>query len=575
MLDRPKSAISTLTAQWLTSRTFRFRAEPRGEVLSENFVFHPNGFIVGYRHPNETYWDLDGETVNVRDANGAVTCSLRASVLADGRACLTGAFVVPFRPTVASGVTHVMEEVESDYHARIQSFDLFDTLVARRCFAPLEIFAAVERKSGVAGFAHHRHALEMATFGRSAYGIGDIYQLLVSQNVLSQRQAEVLQLMELEEEWENLFPICEIIALVNPSDIIISDMYLPEAFVQRIVREKCHLSNKIYLSNYGKHSGAIWPHILENYRHREHFGDNAYADVVSPARCGVAARLVTASKWSEAEEVLNNVGLRPYAHALREARLRTHSEQALIRGAQAAQYAVNIPLLTIASLWLASLARASNADALLMCSRDCNLWTRLFNSEQVARLGAPAARYVQISRKLCYSQSPAYDAYFLQRVGQRTLLVDVVGTGRSLVYLLNRLGAAGRVRPCVLVADPVVGVENSAAYETFLTKPFHPYRLALESLNASVDGSAVGSRLADGLVAIEKSDNEFSPEARRTIAAMREAFLFFLAVLKDAPAVRARPPADALRSAGDAIVELIPKYIAMFVSLAEEQRRNL
>ncbi|RYE61714.1 MAG: hypothetical protein EOO82_01310, partial [Oxalobacteraceae bacterium] len=343
------SSGSNVTADWLTSRTFTFRTEPVAGTISETFTFHRNGFIVGYSHDNERFWDIDGDAVRILDQYGNATCTLKRRASVQGKIELAGPFCNPAAEYEPTAVFHVLEENDSDYHARIQSFDLFDTLVARRCYEPLAVFRSLEVKSGIANFAERRHAVEMSIFGRRAYGIDDIYDLLVAEAFLTRKQANVIRLMELEEEWANLFPIAELVANVNPNDIIISDMYLPRTFVQRVLKEKCGLDNTLYLTNYGKHLRQIWPHILAKYTVRSHFGDNLHADIVGPSQFGIQPMFVTISKWNKAEEILHAAGLADYAHALRETRLQTFHRNPQIANVLKAQVTVNIPLMLLSS----------------------------------------------------------------------------------------------------------------------------------------------------------------------------------------------------------------------------------
>lgn len=563
-----------VTVEWLTSRTFTFRAEPTGVTISNTFVFHRNGFIVGYSHPNESHWEIAGEGVRILDQNGLATCELTIRLLEDERIQLAGLFRNPAAGYEQTPVTHILEENESDEHARIQSFDLFDTLVARRSPDPLEVFRTVEARSGVAGFAARRHAVEMAIFGRRTYGLQDVYDLMVGEAFLSDRQAKVLQLMELEEEWNTLFPIREIVARVNPGDIIISDMYLPRPFVERILKEKCGLDNKLYLSNYGKHQRLIWPSILETYKLRTHFGDNLHADVVGASACGIAPTFVSISKWDKTEEILHATGLSAYAKALRVTRLENFNRNPKVMNALRAQISVNIPLMILGSFWIRHCASHFGANRILTASRDCNLWDRLLSSKHFARCGMPETSYIQISRALCYDEAEAYEAYFRGKLADRNLLVDVVGTGKSLSHFVARLGLQQRVRPCVMVADPNLP-PDAGTVETLLLKNFAHYRIFLEGLNASLDGSAVTAEIDEIGPKVLNQPNEFNNFMRLIIIEMRAAFERFLPSLDTFAPPSELPSPDAVGAAADAIIEMLPGQGMKLATLHYQQGINL
>lgn len=574
MLSATALKMTPLTVDWLTSRTFTFRAEPTGATISNTFTFHPKGFIVGYGHANETSWDIEGESVRILDHNGIATCVMTMKLLDNDQVHLAGFFRNPNANYEPTPVTHILEENGSDYHARIQSFDVFDTLVARRSPDPLEVFRSVEARSGVAGFAARRHHVEMSIFGRRDYGLNDIYDLLIAEAFLTARQAKVLQLMELEEEWNTLFPIGEVVARVNPGDIIISDMYLPRPFIERVLKEKCGLDNKLYLSNYGKHQRLIWPTIVEQYKLRTHFGDNLHADVVGASTFGIQPTFVTISKWDKTEEVLHAAGLSAYAHAVRIARLETFNRNPKILNALKAQVSINIPLMILGAFWIRLCAEDFGADKILAASRDCNMWHQLLASTHFARSRMPATSYIQISRALCYDETEEYEAYLRARLGKRNLLADVVGTGKSLAHLVERLDLNERVRPCILVADPHQAPEGSAV-ETLILKNFAQYRVFIEGLNASLDGSAVTAISEANGPKILTQPNEFSDFMRSIIVEMRSAFERFMPSLENFDPPKELPSLATLRSAADEIVELIPPQWAKLATLHHQQGMNL
>lgn len=566
--------VAVLTQEWLVSRTFTFRAEPSGTVVSETFAFHRNGFVIGYAHPNEKFWDMEADTVRILDENGKPTCILRLRISENGKSELAGFFCNPDAEYLPTDVTHILEENGSDFHARIQSFDLFDTLVARRCFDPLAVFRNIEMKSGVAGFAERRHEVEMKIFGRRTYGLDDIYELLVAEAFLTPKQAQVLRLMELEEEWEMLFPISEIIAYVNPGDIIISDMYLPFAFVQRVLKEKCGLDNKLYLSNYGKHLRQIWPGILEQHSIRGHYGDNVHADVVGPFEFGIQPMYVTISKWSKAEEILHSAGLSSYAHALRQTRLETFRRVPQVANALNAQLSVNIPLMLLGTFWIRHCAQNFGADKILTSARDCNLWHEMISSSHFARSGMPAATYIKISRTVCHEESDGYEAYLRSKMGARNLLVDMVGTGKSLGTLVERLDLQDRMRPCILVADPAAA-ERVPTVETFVQKGFLECRIFMEGMNASLEGSTVAAVSDQNGTRILTQPNEFGEMMRNIITESRGLFQRFMTDLNSFQPPRSIPPLAVLRVAADGLTDQLPDQAWKLETLVTEQGSNL
>ena len=574
MLSPSLTQVAALTQEWLTSRTFTFRVENSDAIISDTFCFHQNGFITGYSHPNEKYWDIKGDSVRIIDSVGKATCVFSLKSAENGKDALSGFFLDPEADYLSTDVVHILEDNGSDYHARTQSFDLFDTLVARRCYDPLAVFRNIEAKSGIANFAERRHHVEMAIFGRQTYGLDDIYNILVAEAFLTAKQAQVLRLMELAEEWETLFPISEIIAHVNPDDIIISDMYLPFDFIERVLKEKCGLQNKLYLSNYGKHHRQIWPSLLEQYSLRGHFGDNVHADILGASEFGIQPIYVQISKWSKSEEILYGAGLSSYAHALRQARLETFHRVPQVANALRAQLSVNLPMMLLGTFWIRQCSLNFGADKILTSARDCNLWHDMISSTHFARSGMPPATYIKISRAVCHEPSEAYEAYLRSNLGARNLLVDMVGTGSSMCTLIERLGLSERVKPCILVADPSAA-NKVPMVETFVQKSFADYRIYIEGLNASLEGSAVAAVSDQRGARVLTQPNEFGDLMRETITESRSLFQRFIADLNSFEPPRALPPLAVLRLAAEGLIEQLPGQATKLESIMCEQASNL
>jgi hypothetical protein len=560
--DRSASPAFRPTVEWLIARSFIFRAEPRGEVLSRDLTFLPDGRIGGYRNPNESGWSLADGQLRMLSESGVATCSFSLARSSGAQVSLSGDFRDPRWPETPSGVVHCLDEVVPDERPRIQTFDLFDTLVARRCIYPTDVFRAVERKAGVAGFAQLRGRLESLMYGTRPYGIEDIYDSLAQETGWPRHVVERLKMLEFAEEWANYFPIRAMTSRVRPEDMIISDMYLPYEFVRKIASVKCGLAaNALHLSNYGKHHATVWTELAPRYRITRHCGDNLHADVRSPGRFGVPTEHVSVSSLSPAETILMETGLRPQAEAIREARLRLYDPDPSIMAVQQAQLQLNLPLLLVSAYYVLARARELKVDSLLLCARDCNLWVPLMRLLATGMPRPPRIHYIAASRAAFYSATPEYDAYFHSFLGERNMLVDVSGTGRSPAHFLERAGLSDRVFSFLLVATFDTPAPVAFKVEALLQRGFNPFRLALEVLNLSLNGSTRGCRLADFALTVELAPNEFNAEGQRLIAAQQRAFLSALPVLAARADGFPSPPLDALAAAAAALVELIPSQL--------------
>jgi hypothetical protein len=556
----------SISAEWLTGRSFSFRAEPTGVLFSRGFVFEPDGAISGYEHPNEVRWRLDDGRLEVLNFEGKPSCILNGYQVGDNVKTLRGPFINADRPQPETQVVHVFDENPDDGREIVSTFDLFDTLVARRCYDPTEIFAIVERQSGVSGFAKRRRQVEMAMFGRRLYTFDDIYAQLAAEEGWAERQRSVLQMMELTAEWDNLYAIRETVAKVRRRDLIISDMYLPADFIRKVAAEKCGLTgNAVVVSNYGKHLGVVWPHLLQRYNIFRHFGDNPHADIVSPKQHGIEGRYISTAQWSAAEKILIECGLRPFAQALRETRLTSFDVNPWLRAAQVAQTEFNLPFLLICSVFLLLKAREKQADTLLLCARDCNLLLPILTA--IARHEPTARRihYIAASRKVFYSGQPEYEAYFRSMMGRQNLLIDIVGTGQSLCHFIHSLGEDARVTPMPLVGDPQVEGFGGIKLECLTKQPFSPVRMALEAFNMSLDGTALSCRFDNYQLQVSRAENEFNPHLRQVIMAMKAVANTLVGTLVNGCYWVAPDDLDksALETAAEKLLSLVPQHMAL------------
>ena len=223
------------------------------------------------------------------------------------------------------------------------------------------------------------------------------------------------------------FPIAENIAKVQPDDIIVSDYYDREK-AERIVREVCGLSNQLYVSEDGKSTGSIWSTIPVKPEH--HTGDHPITDILSAQRAGISATQTTIASQTSAERAFS----KEISAVLREARLSTWNPDVTLRGLQLHQIERNFPFLLKVAFELDKVAK--NFTRLLLCSRDCYLLTLLMKTLFPQR----DIRYFYNSRLTRYRPTARYRTYAKSEIQDKTLIVDMCGTGNSLKFFCEKFG---------------------------------------------------------------------------------------------------------------------------------------
>ncbi len=323
----------------------------------------------------------------------------------------------------------------------IRSFDIFDTLIARKCIDPHRIFERVGRLTQNAGFAADRLSAEQRVAHRP-HNLDDIYNELTEIRGWSKTERDAAQTAEIDAELDEVIPIAENLTRVRDGDVAVSDMYLPESVIRRLLK-KAGLSKEIsvVVSSHGKRSGEVWPFLLANYQIEQHLGDHQISDIQSPSRFGIASRHTSVSSPDLVEAWLLKFGLSDLAQIIRQGRLASWHDDTTIRQLQRIQTSFNFPILLLSSILLSRFVAANDIKNVLFCSRDCNLWIDIFRVIRT-KLGVEATEhYFYTSRQARMKPSESYLRYAGELLQGGGLVVDICGTGWSLSHLMQALGS--------------------------------------------------------------------------------------------------------------------------------------
>ena len=170
----------------------------------------------------------------------------------------------------------------------IISFDIFDTLLLRPFAKPTDLFWFMEKELAKPGFALQRirneQELRSKIVGTEEVLLSDIYR----------EMPQYFELMSLELEYEEklLYPNTEMLEIfkiaseMNKVIIIISDIYLDELFIAKILKAKGFGDyDKLYVSStWGmqKWTGNLFRFVLSDLKRLPekilHIGDNFHSD---------------------------------------------------------------------------------------------------------------------------------------------------------------------------------------------------------------------------------------------------------------------------------------------------------
>ena len=190
----------------------------------------------------------------------------------------------------------------------IISFDIFDTLILRNIFYPTDIFKilSIYAKNNFNIDNFYEIRIESEKNSRNVENnyecnYNDIYNN-VSKKIKNKKICEKLKNRELELELEfctfnpymkSIFNYCE----NNKKTIfLISDMYLDERFVNKILQKNGYKNYKLFVSSkYKKNKGTkeLFKYVYETMKVDKtkwlHIGDNEYSDYKMPIEFGINA----------------------------------------------------------------------------------------------------------------------------------------------------------------------------------------------------------------------------------------------------------------------------------------------
>lgn len=308
----------------------------------------------------------------------------------------------------------------------MKSWDVFDTVIGRKCGTPMNLFRIMEEQTGIRDFTQKRVIAERTLQRQQQpYTLQDIYKQFGNVKLAD---------MEFNLELDNVFPIKRHTRMIQDGDIMVSDMYLSESEIRLLLAKAgIDFEGKLYVSNSGKRKGNIWKKIKENHPNiSQHYGDNKDSDVTSPINAGIRGRRVLTGP-SKIETLYGDYS--PHVAWW----IRRHRLEKIVHETQERlnydQLVYNVPLLWAISVILEDYRKTNNIKKLLFMSRDTQLLSYIFK----AMFPETETEYIYISRDALRTASPSYMSYLNRVYTSDTALVDLSASCGSLKQVLPLL----------------------------------------------------------------------------------------------------------------------------------------
>ena len=361
----------------------------------------------------------------------------------------------------------------------INSFDIFDTLLARTVVNPTDIFDIIEKQFPYKNFKQIR----LDAQSRSDQTIQRIYHEFQRITGDSDEMIQNLRTFELTVEKQNTIPIVSNINKLRNGDIFITDMYLThDEILQLLYHHNINQEMQLYVSSGGKSDGSMWNRLLKTYSIVCHTGDNHHSDIVMANKFNVKGYYTQIHKFTPLEQQLlsRNFDL---SKELRRFRLSNPYDELTMEYRifeQQAQF--NVPLLIFMCRQLATICQTEGRNKVLFLSRDGCLIRKLF----VVLYPQFQCEYMISSRILNkLTGCSEYDSYLKNMYDKNScILFDLHGSFSSGRDLFMRL--FGHL-PRIFIFDYS---NNAPLYNdvTYITSVDN----RIETLNQETKGSAIG-----------------------------------------------------------------------------------
>ena len=296
------------------------------------------------------------------------------------------------------------------------SFDIFDTLMGRLCFSGTNLFKIIEKKYNIENFAEIRQKCEKKGITNIYKNIKEYYpKLLIDWNIIMN--------YELELEYDLSFPINKYIQMVNPNDILVSDMYLEEQDIRKILHKHKNFQNSLYVEPSHKSNGTFWKLHQDAEKILTHYGDNSHSDYNMPLKFGINGYHITGCEFSNTEIKISHIS-EPLSWIIRAVRLTNQNDNFMNK----IFCEIVLPLGILICLYLKNVCTVNNIDHIIFISRDGYWFKYIYN----ILFPETDTTYFYLSRKMVKTNFYGKTIENIIDIPGKKIIFDLFGTGKTL-----------------------------------------------------------------------------------------------------------------------------------------------
>jgi predicted HAD superfamily hydrolase len=307
------------------------------------------------------------------------------------------------------------------------SFDVFDTLIGRLSFSGKNIFLIIEKKYNIVNFGKIRQDCETK-------GIDNIYLKIKKhyENLNMYMETidwEIIKNYELELEYDLSFPINKYIDMVKQDDILVSDMYLEEHDIMKILNKHKVFTNKLYVEPAHKSNCLFWKSYPNVKNILTHYGDNKHSDFLNPKKFGINSYHITNVDFLESEIKISSI-CEPLSWIIRAVRLTNQNENFMNK----IFCEIVLPLGILICLYLNIICKNDSIEHIIFISRDGYWFKYIYNTLYPEM----KTTYFYLSRKMVETNSYGNTINNIEKIKEKKLIFDLFGTGKTLSEFVSK-----------------------------------------------------------------------------------------------------------------------------------------